>query len=92
MRRGSSVIACVTALATFTAGSFSSPAARVARAEAPLPPGSAQLDVREQALGWWLGGSGAVSMVAGAFMLAVSNAEGAYYRYLKLALLERKGT
>jgi len=26
------------------------------------------------------------------FMLAVSNAEGAYYRYLKLALLGRKGT
>jgi hypothetical protein len=25
------------------------------------------------------------------FMLAVSNAEGAYYRYLKLALLARRG-
>jgi hypothetical protein len=34
---------------------------------------SAQLEVREQALGWWLGGSGTVAMLAGAFMLAVSS-------------------
>ena len=34
---------------------------------------AAQLEVKEQALGWWLGGSGTVAMIAGAFMIALAN-------------------